>query len=249
MDHPFQPSITDSSKCIKCKRDTISHTDLATCETCDNIGSVKLLGDIACCSDCYNKEIQATIDYQSPDKQAERLENSQLLRAKSIDAQVQLISDIFNAETVAIVDIKDIIDKDPSITNKPYALASMLTERYLHFKKAIFEMDEKKIELHNKQRAIHTYLNNLANQLRVEEREKLKISDINYQPSAPKLTTSRVTPKKKAFDKVELAKYAGEAGLPLATFQMLCVQRNLSPEMMAKVFLENASNVLTPAKK
>lgn len=251
MDHPFLPSLTDSAKCNKCKLNQLMHTNMAECETCDHIGSVEMLGDIAICNECMVKELAAAKAYQAPKLQEARHDvyvNEQLNRVKTIDQQVQLRTDIFNAETVAIVEIKALIDSDESITNKPYALASMLTERYLHFKKVIFDLGEQQVEKQNQQRAIQTYLNTLADKLRIEEREKLKISDINYQPSAPKLTISK--PKaRKSFDKVELAKYAGEVGLPLATFQMLCVQRNLSPELMAASFKKVTDEVMTPASQ
>lgn len=242
MDHPFTPSLSDATLCGRCKKDALTHTDMAVCEACPNIGNVEMFADMALCQSCYANELKAVKDYQAPEKQEQRL-NDALNRVRAIDQQVQLRTDIFNAETVAIIEIKNLIDNDEGIVNKPYALASMLTERYLHFKKIIFELGEQQIEKQNQQRAIQTYLNNLANQLRAEEREKLKISDINYQPQAPKLSSTKVTPKKKTFDKVELAKYAGEVGLPLATFQMLCVQRNLQPKEMAEAFLKTASEV------
>jgi hypothetical protein len=222
---------------------------MAVCECCPAIGSVEIFADMALCTNCYANELNAVKEHQTVDKQESRLTeyqtNEALNKARKIDEQVQLRTDIFNAETVAIVEIKSLIDSDPSITNKPYALASMLTERYLHFKKVIFEMGEAQIEKQNQQRAIQTYLNSLANSLRIEEREKLKISDINYQPSAPKLTISK--PKaRKTFDKVEVAKWAGECGLPMATFQMMCTQRNLQPKEMAYEFNKTVNQVTAP---
>lgn len=292
MDHPFQSSLTDSNICGKCKYDAIMHTNMATCETCPNIGNVEMFAGMAMCSNCISNEMRASLEIQkkehlcesckknvetkfsnkywmwvcetcladtdsmnivhmSLEQQDKRVaegrefyKNRELERIKTVDQQVQLRTDIFNAETVAIVEIKTIIDNDENITNKPYALACMLSERYQHFKKVIFDLGEQQIEKQNQQRAIQTYLNQLADKLRIEEREKLKISDLSYTPTAPKLTISKPKPRK-TFDKAELAKYAGECGLPLATFQMLCVQKNLQPKEMAESFLKITNQVTT----
>ncbi len=159
--------------------------------------------------------------------------NEVLTRSREIDNRVTVRTDIFNSATVAIVELKKAIDADITITNKPYALAETLTERFTHFKQVIFELNEKVIEASNNQKAIQIYLNNLANQLRADERAKLKIADINYQPKPIKvgnksLTKKSITLGKKKLDKAELRKYAGMLGVAEFTLQMIAIQKNLS---------------------
>ncbi len=99
--HPFIPSI-GANTCQKCKRPEISHTELATCEACPNIGPCEIWLGMLLCKSCYEKE----------EKQIKSI-----VEAKAIDDRVQLRSDVFNAETVAIVQLKQLIDADDSITN------------------------------------------------------------------------------------------------------------------------------------
>ena len=105
-----------------------------------------------------------------------------------------------------------------------------------HFQKVIFDANQAVIDATNNQKAIQVYLNNLANTLRAEEREKLKIQDINYQPTKvkPIKTVKPVTTRKPVkLDKAELNKYAMELGVSLFTLQMVCVSQGITPEQAA----------------
>jgi hypothetical protein len=163
--------------------------------------------------------------------------------SRQTDSKVEVREDLFNAATVAIVDLKKIIDENPVITNKPYALAEELRNRFETFKKAIFVANEKIIEATNHQKAIQVYLNNLANQLRQEEREKLKLADINYKPGLVKPIKTASAPKirKPKFDKAELAKYAKELGVSEFTLQMVCVAKGIPVETAANQLRKSIS--------
>jgi len=167
--------------------------------------------------------------------------NDKLIQAKEIDSSVQTRSDIFNAETVSIIELRDAIDADDTITNKHFKLGEIVMERMNGYKKAIFEMNEEMVALANKQIANQIYLNELSNKLRLEEREQLKLKDINYKPNPVKVTKPSSASKVRKFDKAELKKWASIAKMPESVIQMLCLAKNLTPEQAAQSFIQ-ASN-------
>lgn len=254
MNHPFTPSISNMLACAVCKKDSIAHTENATCDCCPNIGTVELrYGTMLMCADCWNKEQAAQLANNTPEKQQERVDylNVAIEASRAQDATIQVRTDIFNAATVAIMDLKAGIDADPNVTNKPYALAQELLTRFEHFKAVIFQKNQEIVEAANQQKAVQVYLNNLSNQLRQEEREKLKLSDITYKPAAPKIKTA--TPKiktagtSKKLDKAELRKYAAELGIPEFTLQMLVVSKGLTVEAAANMLRKSINEAKSEA--
>lgn len=217
---------------------------VGNCEVCDqtNIDITLHYGNMWFCESCWEKEESATLVNNTPTAVASRMESvsnyttpltSAIGEAKNIDSTIQVRTDLFNAATTAIMDLKKSIDDDTSVTNKPFTLASTLKDRFEHYKNVVFELNEKIVEAGNHQKAIQIYLNNLANQLRAEERERLKIADINYKPIPPyksgvkKISTTQ-TGKKGKIDKVELRKFASELGISEFTLQMVVVQKGIS---------------------
>ncbi len=242
MNHPFTPSLSNMLACAVCKKDSVAHTDQAICDCCPNIGPVELrYGNMLMCPDCWTKEQNLQLANNTPEKQAERVDamNAAIEAARAQDASIQVRTDIFNAATVAIQELKQAIEADPNITNKPYHLASELTTRFEHFKAVIFAKNQEIIEAANQQKAIQVYLNNMANTLRAEEREALKLKDINYQPPAPKAKTPKPpsikTRSSAKLDKTELRKYAAELNIPEYSLQMLCVAKGITPESAANI--------------
>jgi hypothetical protein len=139
--------------------------------------------------------------------------------------------------------LKKAIDENPEIVNKPYALAEELTNMHKKFTDSISEHNEAIQVENSKQKAIQVYLNNMANSLRVEEREKLKIADINYKPQAvkpskPKPISTTGTKKSTKLDKNELNKFAAELGVSAFTLQQIVVARNCSVADAA-IYLRN----------
>lgn len=211
------------------------------CDCCTNGGPFVKFMSMKMCMDCYNKQKA----HMAPEAQNQRLEtareiaNINLTVARETDAALTVRTDLFNASTTAILELKKLIDEDETITNKPYALAEELKNRFNHFKQVIFKAQEEIIDATSNQRAIQSYLNQIANQLRAEEREKLKIADLNYKPNPVKPVSSgpsekTVRPRKPKFDKDELRKYARETGISEATIQMVCVAKGLTVEAAVK---------------
>lgn len=233
MLHKFIASQLDSTKCAHCKHLEVEHF----CEVCTADCSVEVrYGTMLMCPSCAEKEDKAQAEANKPENIAARL-NNVIAKAREIDDSIEVRTDLFNAHTVAILDLKKAIDDNPSIENKPYALAEELKNRFEHFKTVVFEMNQKIVDAGNAQKAIQVYLNQLANQLRVEEREKLKISDINYKPTVVKpAKVAAIRTASKKFDKKELQKLASELGIDPFTLQMVVVSKGIS--------LEQAGNML-----
>lgn len=228
---------------------------IGTCDICEqsNIKVMAKYGNMLFCDECWKKEEESTKKLMDPVEQQKRVDeanarveaqranlpiasigiNEVLRQSREIDSNIQIRTDLFNAATVSIVELKAAIDADESIVNKPYALAEELKKRFEHHKNLVFELNQQLIEHGNNQRAIQVYLNNLANQLRADEREKLRIADINYKPAPPKSTSvkevkTRTTTKKTKIDKTELRKYAHELGISEFMLQMIVVQKGIS---------------------
>lgn len=226
MNHSYTPSQIDSTKCGVCKRDIIAHTDMATCEACTYVGKCDVFMTMLMCPECIAKE--KSLQIKSNGEADKRVENL-IEKSRAIDYSIGVKEDIFNAQTISINELKLSIDGDDSITNKRFELAKQLLDRYQHFSKIIFDKQIEIQEDNTKQRAVQSYLNQLASTLRAEEREKLKLNDINYKPTDSKPKVSKVTTKK-GFDKVELVEWANKANVPLAALQMICVAKNMSPQ-------------------
>jgi DisA bacterial checkpoint controller linker region. len=209
------------------------------CEICDkvNVDLALHYGNIWFCNTCWLKEEKSTKENTSPEAIQSRLEavsnynispvNDAVKESNRIDSTINVRTDLFNAATIAIMDLKKSIDADESITNKPFTLASELKNRFEHYKQVVFELNEKVVEAGNNQKAIQIYLNNLANQLRADEREKLKIADISYSTKPIKTTVKKISTSKK-IDKIELRKFASELGISEFTLQMVVVQKGIS---------------------
>lgn len=231
---------------------------IGECEVCDNTNVPLSLhyGNMWFCDDCWLKEenfkkTEVPI-ITEPINETNKLEQVSLEVSRTIDNSIQVRTDLFNAATVSIMELKKSIDENPEIANKPYVLAQELTNRYDHFKSIIFELNEKMVEAANNQKAIQIYLNQLANQLRSEEREKLRIQDINYKPT---IKTTRVksvstsqTKKSTKLDKVMLRKYAAELGVAEFTLQMVAVSKGLTVEEAAKLLSKSINQAKSEVK-
>jgi hypothetical protein len=234
MNHKFSPALTDTIKCIRCDFDEKSHTDRATCEACGNSGNCEIFaGNMLLCSECIEKEQIAQRENEKGALErvsdARNEANRKIEESRKVDTSIRIRADIFNAKTVAIVELKKSIDENPEIENKHFALAKELDTRFQHLKDIIFGLRAEVTEHENEQRAIQTYYNELAKRLREEEREKIKLQDVNYKPIEPKTIRKPRAPKVKKFDKVEVRKLAKESGFPEQAIQILCMAKNLTP--------------------
>lgn len=208
------------------------------CESCERKDTVVRLFHAKnqwFCDSCAEIEIQRQVDSVRQRQMELTPVESAVIESSKLDSTIQVRTDLFNAATKAIVDLKAAIDTDESIVNKPYALAETLMTRFLHFKQVVFELNQQIVEAGNQQKSIQIYLNGLANQLRAEEREKLQIANINYKPGPVKISKPVVKKVTKKLDKAELRKFASELGVSEFTLQMLVVQKGVSVEEAARI--------------
>ncbi len=200
MNHSFLASQLDRAICNTCKRDYLSHTVLAVCEACgakencDIFGSPSNPKAMLLCISCTRKEESAN------DVILVKTQVSIIEKSREIDQSIRYNGDFFNAETIAISQLKKELDdnNDLSVDAKAHKLHELVMERIEGFKKRIVEIDNEKHELVAKQQAGIKSLRELGNAVREEIRERLKQSDANYTAAkviiTPKLTKPRLDP-------------------------------------------------------
>ena len=247
LDHQTipSPSTKDPTICEMCRAENpdkwFKHCAMYMCPTCRNkemalsaksaAGADKRVADAR--TDMLELQNQELVDKQKEDI----FPLTDLADELPVDGTIRVRSEFFNANITSIIEMKKAIDEDSSIEKKHYALAEQLKERFTRLRKVLFDIDEKRVTITSEQRGIQTYLNDLANKLRTDEREKLKLSDLTYQPVAPKKPRESKTRKPKApkFDKAELRRLASETGIPEFTLQTICVAKGIQPAEAAKM--------------
>lgn len=172
--------------------------------------------------------------------EAHELLNRTIEEARQIDASIQIPTDIFNAGTVSINELKSIIDKDESILNKDWELAKQVETRFKHYKEVLFRNDNARSVINAEMRASHSYLTELAKRLTEQERDALQLKDINYRPSEKgpiKVPLSNVgkAAKKSKLDMDEVKKYCrilADENIPvlIETMAGFCIAMNKTPE-------------------
>lgn len=215
---------------------------LPECDYCESTDSIIKIGDTYSCPLHRNEASKANTP--STNVPAPISVNEVLKQTRAVDNSVSVRTDLFNAETVALDDIKKAIMADETITNKPFALATEVHARYKKFQEVIFALKEQIDEAMNKQRADQIYLNNLANTLRADEREKLKIQDINYKPRNVAMPVNKKTIKmvKTRIDVKELRAAAAKLGIPEFTLKMIIIQKHLTVAQALAMFEKNIAD-------
>lgn len=204
----------------------MDHTDRATCELCGNSGNMDVKSnDILMCQDCDYKDTRVRNDEELHERALEVQS-----RFKSIDSTLRVQTDIFNAKTIAINELKLAIGLDSSIPadQKHFTLARMIDQRFQILKDLIFNRRQEISEAESEQRAIHAYYNELGKKLRTEERAAIRLKDAQYRPIEPLKISKPKTITVKKYDKDAIRAAAKEHGFPEALLQMLCVAQGIS---------------------
>lgn len=221
MNHLFEPSSSDPLLCAKCKHKVIDHTDRATCDNCGSSGEMNLVssGQLLC-PECDYKDVRP--------RSADELNNRSTevrRRFTEIDAQVKISTDIFNAKTIAIHELKKAIDEDSTVPvdKKYFELAKHIETRFNNLTEIIFGHRQEVLIAENEQRAIQTYYNELGKRLRQEEREQIRLKDVTYKPLEVKPTKTPKAPTVKKLNVDEIRKACIAAGIPdkVSTVTML----------------------------
>jgi hypothetical protein len=188
MNHAFNKSPIDNSKCSVCKHSYLDHTAAAHCESCNKCGVCNIVDELLLCDNCAEK---------IKSHQFDAIES-----ARNIDKQLQSNIDFHNAATVPIIELKKMILADDNIVNKDEALKQELLTRYETFSSRIFELSNELSQLQLSKSVIRHHLDDLAHAIRNEERERMKIADSGYvppvkKPVKPRLANTAVTEEKK----------------------------------------------------
>jgi ribonuclease HIII len=199
-------SLTDNNKCARCKRDLIAHTDLASCEACPNVGPCDIFGTMLLCASCIKKEMETAISVSKQEQsngtayERNTIDSiDAIAKAMAIDSSIRWSGDFYNAATVSIAELKQLIEADETIaaSNKHLRLTEIIQERTKQFKQALFDTKRMEEQLASSIIAHQQYLNQLVSKLREDERAKFKEHDINFKPpdvtkkpSAPRIRLS-----------------------------------------------------------
>jgi hypothetical protein len=221
---------------------SIPRTEVGECEACDKT-KVKVSwrhGSMWLCDECWAKEETLMKENKT---------NETIVTAEKIDQSLHVKSDLFNAETVAIVELKAAIDHDENIPNKRVKLGEVVKGRILTHRELLAASRQQVIDLESKIRAGQQYLNQLAAQLHESERAALNLQDLEYPVKAPKVVKPKAvkTPSKKvtkADARLWAIKY-GVADIPdieLAII-MAATAQNKSAEEAAKSLAEKMGRV------
>lgn len=187
---------------------------------------------------------------QMNNARAESFESVNAKYARELDLSIARITDLFNAKTVSIMELKAIVDADDSIAkeNKHTELFKMLGERIEHLKPLMREARSVLQNLGNEQQSLQSYMANMANKVRADVRAKYNIADISYEIKAP---PKKVTTPKKGLNKEDVkyqaARVQKEIGIPIAQamaiIEMTCKARNISPDKAANELCRNTKEI------
>ena len=230
MKHGFNKSYADETICVTCGYPEIAHGSQATCEACGieqecefNTNDFKNPKKMLLCASCIQKERDA---------------NKLIVEERSkAHEQIKTSGDYYNANIPAILEIKQAIEADNSIENKPAELAIAIKSRLAHLKNVLFEKRNEVSTLENEQRETLIYLNHLVKQLSAEKQKELGLLDINYKPGSGKDAKPKA-PSIKKFNKEELRKVANMFGLDMGILQSVVVARKCSVEEAAKIYIQ-----------
>lgn len=203
---------------------TNSHEAPQECESCNETEGLRYRFNLWLCEKCMQNEIKARLE--SGDIKSIQAEVQQSIAR--VDTQINVRTDIFNATVQSIEELKNEIGE---VENKNFVLAERLQARINEYKRIVFNLNEQVLQESNKQRATQEYLNNLANKLRAEERERLRLQDISYKPKpvTKPIKTSAVK-KSTKFDKAGLKQLALELGMAEFTIQSMIVAKGWTLE-------------------
>jgi len=277
----------DALKCIECGYTEDKHGDNAECDCCEKRGNLIIYGNgtkmMLLTRECMEREktllereviesdTRRVEDYQSPEKQAARLEAYKAIinpydkligEARKIDEQLHLDSDIFTAKTIPVEEVRKAIWANPDIPQdkKFFEFVAYAKQHIKLLGIAIFDLDKQKIDKYSEQKAWHVAMNDYANKLRVEEKQQLKIDDNTYDIKMPKPVTpkaiktklSTVSDKKALRDATaELNRElvgTGKEGIAEFTVTMLMTSKNWDLEKTMNFLRKTLKEGLSESK-
>ena len=200
------------------------------CDSCEKEAKDFFQGNWLC-RDCYSRE---KTEYN---KTKEKIRAVEVLeKNEKVNTSLKIKEDIFNAETVSLVELEKAVrinNSELPESEQYYAFANKVKEQILNYKKLISQKHEEILETTSRIRAGQQHLNSIANKLRAEVREEFKIKDTAYKPEVVKVKPVKTAaPPKNKVNKQEMklrvAKLVAE-GVTIANeylFQMQLIRFN-----------------------
>lgn len=245
-DHPFRGFVHDMQHCMKCNAPEAAHTSTAACEVCGCTGKpLSVFRTMLMCPSC--RESEQTLDAANRLEAEQRVEEAkesfvhrqaEEMKAQ-LDKTITIRTEFFNADLPSIMDIKRDVEENMLIPadQKYFETVKAVRTRFDQFKVVLFELKDVEAQINSSLHAMQSYMNDLANNLKAEERAKLHLENINYKPVSPKApTTAKVkAPKvpaapKAKIDKNMLRAMALALNLPEMVIQITCVSKNMTVE-------------------
>lgn len=167
---------------------------------------------------------------------------------------VQLVTDIHNAATVPMFQLRAAIDNDPSIPEdmKDYVYAKKCEEHMLHFRQVAFEERKKVTEAENAAVAWQVNCQSAVGKLRSDLQGEFKLQRIDYKPITPKSVKSNKSgPSKSDSQKVSAVKakeVAAKYGLEAFHVKMVAESRKLSVEEAARFLAIQLGKIPAPSQ-
>jgi len=187
------------------------------CESCPNIGieyaPYKIIDDINMCTACQVRDAEIKLEVHANEvnhpsqknvNPVDLINNLHEVVKQGVPFELKTSQDFFNAETIAYVDVQKQIDADDSIPQdeKRFAYHNYIKTQHELFRKRLFELKKEELELSNRDKALQYILNSITHKFKTEERDALKLQDINYVPKvvAVKAPKVKLSPEDKLID-------------------------------------------------
>lgn len=157
---------------------------------------------------------------------------------KAADTQINIVTDILNAATVPIIELRQAIEVDDTIEpkDKEFTFVRMVQEHVVTLQEKLVAQRKSVLETENALKAWVTTGQSAVGKLPAELQAQFKNLRIDYVPAAPPKSVKTVTPTKsgKTFQKEEVRKWAAHYGVDQIFVQTLVVGQGKSPQEAAK---------------
>jgi hypothetical protein len=181
------------------------------------------------------------------DKEAAVVPASSTIAASTI-AVIESKADIFNADTVSIIELSGRVYADASVpdSQKEYEITRICNETWQHFQKVAFEARKAVLEAEKSAKEWQTNMQARISKLTPELRDKFKSVDATYQPVVKTVKPKAVKANGQsnagkgtsAAERQALKDACAKYGTDSVGTRMMMVQRNLSANDAAKLLAE-----------
>jgi len=152
---------------------------------CDKTGvQIWVRHNIALCKDCKKVEDEAWAKAEAKTKEM----NLVIQESRRIDSSIQVTSDIFNAKTVPIIQLKGAIAQNTEIPEgeqKQYALVKEIYDRMKHLSAVVFDLQTQLKEANANLRMWQANAQEEAAKLSAKYRAEFAEINIEYEPTKP----------------------------------------------------------------